>query len=816
MDASSSLDVQTPLLENMVVGVPPVFEGLTKQLGKIVEQPLLGSKTKFPAAFFAFARKDVSGNRKPQAIAHRGYKAKFPENTMGAFKGAVEVGADGLETDIHLTKDGVVVLSHDKDLKRCFGREEKVIDCDYETISKLRTLKEPHEAMPRLADLLEYLAQPGLEDIWVMLDIKLDNNADDVMRLIGDTIRSVQPSPSRPWHSRIVLGCWAAKYLPLCSRYLPGFPISHIGFSTLIASYFFTVPNVSFNMAQAILMTPWGRLFIQKAQGNGRPVYAWTVNEESRMRWDIRHGLDGVITDDPKLFLEVRRSWHEDTKDGVSVMAWLDVLRVNLFCVVYTVLFQFMFGFQGKSLVHMRSAEDEEIITLQAGQCGNSVGQQFWQQLCQEHGINRDGNLEDFATEGGDRKDVFFYQSDDTRYIPRAILLDLEPRVLNSIQASAYKNIYNPENFYIHKDGTGAGNNWGMGYSMGEQVHEDILDMIDREADGSDSLEGFMMLHSIAGGTGSGLGSYMLERLNDRFPKKLIQTYSVFPNTQDGDIVVQPYNSLLSMRRLTQNADSVVVLDNGALSKIAADRLHVMNPSFEQTNQLVSTVMSASTTTLRYPGYMHNDLVGIVASLIPTPRCHFLMTSYTPFSGENVEQAKTVRKTTVLDVMRRLLQPKNRMVSTNPTKKSCYMSILNIIQGEADPSDVHKSLMRIRERRLATFIPWGPASIQVALTKKSPYVTSSHRVSGLMLANHTGIATLFKRIVAQYSTLRKRNAFLESYKREVPFKDGLGEFDEAKEVVLGLIAEYEEAEDADYLTKESPPPMDEVEDKRVG
>jgi tubulin gamma len=291
--------------------------------------------------------------------------------------------------------------------------------------------------------------------------------------------------------------------------------------------------------------------------------------------------------------------------------------------------------------------------------------------------------------------------------------------VLHSIQSSAYKNIYNPENFYIHKDGTGAGNNWGMGYSMGEQVHEDILDMIDREADGSDSLEGFMMLHSIAGGTGSGLGSYMLERLNDRFPKKLIQTYSVFPNTQEGDIVVQPYNSLLSMRRLTQNADSVVrieltirpyqkfadtaskvVLDNGALSKIAADRLHVMNPSFEQTNQLVSTVMSASTTTLRYPGYMHNDLVGIVASLIPTPRCHFLMTSYTPFSGENVEQAKTVRKTTVLDVMRRLLQPKNRMVSTTPTKKSCYMSILNIIQGEADPSDVSHSSISTRDYSL--------------------------------------------------------------------------------------------------------------------
>src|SRR5271155_2059342 len=310
-----------------------------------------------------------------------------------------------------------------------------------------------------------------------------------------------------------------------------------------------------------------------------------------------------------------------------------------------------------------------------------------------------------------------------------------------------------------------------------------------------------MMLHSIAGGTGSGLGSFLLERLNDRFPKKLIQTYSVFPDTTNsGDVVVHPYNSLLAMRRLTQNADSVVVLDNGALTRIAADRLHVQEPSFQQTNQLVSTVMSASTTTLRYPGYMHNDLVGIIASLIPTPRCHFLMTAYTPFS--NLDQAKTVRKTTVLDVMRRLLQPKNRMVSITPSKSSCYISILNIIQGEADPTDVHKSLLRIRERRLATFIPWGPASIQVALTKKSPYVQNTHRVSGLMLANHTSVVTLFRRIVVQYEKMRKRNAYLDGFKKEAPFSDGLGEFDEAREVAMGLIGEYEAAEREDYLDPE--------------
>lgn len=99
--------------------------------------------------------------------------------------------------------------------------------------------------------------------------------------------------------------------------------------------------------------------------------------------------------------------------------------------------------------------------------------------------------------------------------------------------------------------------------------------------------------------------------------------------------------------------------------------------------------MAASTTTLRYPGYMNNDLVGLVASLIPTPRCHFLMTGYTPLTVDR--HVSSVRKTTVLDVMRRLLQTKNIMVSTN-TKRGCYMSILNIIQGDVDPTQVHKSL----------------------------------------------------------------------------------------------------------------------------
>jgi hypothetical protein len=77
------------------------------------------------------------------------------------------------------------------------------------------------------------------------------------MRLIAKTLASVDPG-QRSWNEPVVLGIWAAKFLPLCPKYLPGFPISHIGFSTLYARQFLKVPNVSFNLLQKALFGPLG------------------------------------------------------------------------------------------------------------------------------------------------------------------------------------------------------------------------------------------------------------------------------------------------------------------------------------------------------------------------------------------------------------------------------------------------------------------------------------------------------------------------------------------------------------------------------
>jgi len=215
-------------------------------------------------------------------------------------------------------------------------------------------------------------------------------------------------------------------------------------------------------------------------------------------------------------------------------------------------------------------------------------------------------------------------------------------------------------------------------------------------------------------------------------------------------------------------------------------------------NALISNVMAATTTTLRYPGYMNNDLIGLMASLIPTPRMHFLMTGYTPiFISDAPEQ--NVTKTSVLDVMTRLLQPKNIMVSA-PINKGKYISLLNIIQGATDPSQVNKSLQRIKQRNLASFIPWAPASLQVILSRKSPYIKSSHRISGLMMANHTSMHYLLARCLAQFDKLRTRGAFIENYRdKGTLFSDNFDEFDESREVVNSLIEEYKESETPGYV-----------------
>ncbi|KAJ5921626.1 hypothetical protein N7454_009100 [Penicillium verhagenii] len=253
----------------------------------------------------------------PQTIAHRGYKGQYPENTICAIDRAIAAGTHALELDLHLSRDGVVVLSHDVLLQRCFGIKKRVSDCDWDYLKTLRTLQAPHEPMPRLLDVLEYLRQPGRESIWVLLDIKLQNDPATIMQGIAKVVESVPiPAIGPDWHRRLVLGCWSARYLPPRAKYLPRYEMALICVDLSYARQFLHVPRISFNIHQKSLMGPLGRGFLEEARAARRKVYLWTVNAPNLMRWGIRHQVDGIITDDPLRFQEVREQWALEHRKG--------------------------------------------------------------------------------------------------------------------------------------------------------------------------------------------------------------------------------------------------------------------------------------------------------------------------------------------------------------------------------------------------------------------------------------------------------------------------------------------------------------------
>ena len=135
------------------------------------------------------------------------------------------------------------------------------------------------------------------------------------------------------------------------------------------------------------------------------------------------------------------------------------------------------------------------------------------------------------------------------------------------------------------------------------------------------------------------------------------------------------------------------------------------------------------------------------------------------------------RKSDVFEVMRRLLLPKNQMISTPSSKLHSNIAILNVLRGNIDPIELHKGLARIKEKRMVNFAPWCPVAYQIAISRTS---FASNQVQGLCLTNSTSVASVLKRNIEQYDRLRKRNAFLDQYRRFDVFASNLDMFDSAR------------------------------------
>lgn len=115
------------------------------------------------------------------------------------------------------------------------------------------------------------------------------------------------------------------------------------------------------------------------------------------------------------------------------------------------------------------------------------------------------------------------------KYVPRAILLDLEPGTMDSVRSGPFGALFRPDNFVFGQ--TGAGNNWAKGhYTEGAELVDTVLDVIRKECEGCECLQGFQMTHSLGGGTGAGMGTLLISKIREEYPDRIMTTFSVMPS----------------------------------------------------------------------------------------------------------------------------------------------------------------------------------------------------------------------------------------------------------------------------------------------
>lgn len=425
-----------------------------------------------------------------------------------------------------------------------------------------------------------------------------------------------------------------------------------------------------------------------------------------------------------------------------------------------------------------------EIVHIQIGQCGNQIGAQFWDMICREHSISPAGLYVGSSDYELERINVYFNQGSEMKYVPRAVLVDLEPGTLNSIRSTSQGQLFRPDSYICGE--SGAGNNWGKGhYTEGAELMEPVLDMVRKEAESCDCLQGFQLCHSLGGGTGSGMGSLLCCKMREEYPDGMVSTFSVIPSPKVSDTVVEPYNATLTFAQLIEHAHQTFCIDNEALYDICHRIQRIPNPSYQDLNSLVSRTMSGVTTCLRFPGQLNADLRKLAVNMIPFPRLHFFLTSFAPMTSFNCEKFVHV---TVPELAQEMLESKNIMAACDP-RHGRYLTAAAIFRGPVSMKEVDTEMVRIQNRYSSSFVAWIPNNLKTAVCDVAP---QGHKISTTFIGNNTAIHEVFNRISEQFCTMYKRKAFLHWYTGEGMEET---EFLEADMNFRDVISEYQQYQD---------------------
>ncbi|KAG1467180.1 hypothetical protein G6F56_004554 [Rhizopus delemar] len=419
-----------------------------------------------------------------------------------------------------------------------------------------------------------------------------------------------------------------------------------------------------------------------------------------------------------------------------------------------------------------------EIISLHVGQAGVQMGNACWELYCHEHGINNDGSL------------ISESSIQDRSHVPRTVLVDLEPSVIDQVRTGAYRQLFHPEQLISGKED--AANNYARGhYTVGKEMIDNVLDRIRKLADNCSGLQGFLVFHSFGGGTGSGFGALLMERLSFDYGKKSKLEFTIYPSPQLSTSVVEPYNSVLTTHTTLENSDVSFMVDNQAIYDICRRNLDIQRPTYANLNRLIAQVVSSITTSLRFSGSLNVDLNEFQTNLVPYPRIHFPLVSYAPImsAAKAFHEQMSVREITTA-----CFDPYNQMVKCDP-RTGKYMACCLLYRGDVVPKETNAAISTLKTVRTIQFVEWCPTGFKVGINNQPPTIVPGGDLAKAqravcLLANTTAIAEAWARLDHKFDLMYAKRAFVHWYVGEGMEE---GEFSEAREDLASLEKDYQEA-----------------------
>jgi len=434
-----------------------------------------------------------------------------------------------------------------------------------------------------------------------------------------------------------------------------------------------------------------------------------------------------------------------------------------------------------------------EVLTISVGQAGIQLGNAIWEQYRTEHGIDKAGKREVPKGQSADDKNflTFFEQVNTGGCVPRNLSVDLEPNCIDEMKGGAMQHLWNPE--YLLNGKEDAANNFARGhYTVGKEMMDTVADRLKNLVENSENVQGFLVNHAVGGGTGSGLGMLILERIAVDYRKKSKIGFEIYPSPNQSTCIVEPYNGLLSTHWLLDHTEVSLVLDNEALYDICKKKLDINSPSYSSLNRIVAKVVSSMTAALRFDGELNVDLNEFQTNLVPFPRLHFMTTALAPITSSKKASHESKDARSITD---ECVQPPNFLVKVqdfDPVEDK-YMAISLNYRGEIKSKVANSTVQWLKQQNKVSFVEWCPTGFKIGLNAVPAAKTdnddmATSKTNCVMIGNNVSVSRVFNnRLVKKYDMMYSQRAYVHWYVGEGMEE---GEFSEAREDLGFLEKDY--------------------------